>query len=168
MYELAFPNQPLGDGDTATVEYSRGAHGRGTGSLTPGHKVEVKDGMVFDVTAPLVRDPSTSRLLDDGYDLVVQGGHLIIRQIPYVTTNGVVAHGSLTYPVTVSGDQITDDSGDHRIWIIGDQPCDEHGKALPAASAQGRAITNDLAASFMISSKPLGGYPGQQPMRRPR
>lgn len=112
-------------------------------------------------TAPLVRDPSTARLLDDGYDLVIQGGHLIIRRIPYVTTSGVVAYGCLTYPVTVSGDQITDDSGDHRIWFIGDQPCDEHGKALPAASAQDRAITNELAASFMISSKPLNGYPDQ-------
>jgi hypothetical protein len=49
VYELAFPNQPLGDGDTATIEYSRGAHGHGTGALTPSHKVQVKDGMVFDV-----------------------------------------------------------------------------------------------------------------------
>lgn len=49
VYELAYPGQPLGDGDTATVEYSRGPHGHDSGSLTPGHKVEVKDGMVFDV-----------------------------------------------------------------------------------------------------------------------
>ena len=48
-YDLAYPNQPLGDGDTATVEYSYGPHGHTTGSLTPGHKVEIKDGMVFDV-----------------------------------------------------------------------------------------------------------------------
>jgi Multiubiquitin len=32
-YDLAYPRQPLGDGDTATIEYSRGPHGNGGGSL---------------------------------------------------------------------------------------------------------------------------------------
>ena len=112
-------------------------------------------------TAPLVRDPSTSRLLDDGYDLFIQGSHLIVRKIPYVTPAGVVAYGCLAYPITVSGDRISDDTGDHRIWFIGEQPCNEHGQALPGASAQVRAITRGLAASFMISSKPLNGYADQ-------
>jgi hypothetical protein len=49
VYDLAYPGQPLGDGDTATIEYSRGPHGNGGGSLTAGHGVHVKDGMVFDV-----------------------------------------------------------------------------------------------------------------------
>ncbi|MBM0255551.1 multiubiquitin domain-containing protein [Micromonospora sp. 4G55] len=48
-YDLAYPGQLLGDGDTATVEYSRGAGGHGGGSLTAGHGVHVKEGMVFDV-----------------------------------------------------------------------------------------------------------------------
>lgn len=49
VYDLAYPGQPLGDGDTATIEYSRGPHGNGGGSLTAGHSVHVKEGMVFDV-----------------------------------------------------------------------------------------------------------------------
>lgn len=48
-YALAYPDQPLGEGDTATIEYSRGPHGNGGGSLTAGRSVHVKDGMVFDV-----------------------------------------------------------------------------------------------------------------------
>jgi len=36
-------------------------------------------------TAPLARDQDMSRLLDDGFDLVEQAGHLIVRRIPYVT-----------------------------------------------------------------------------------
>ncbi|MFJ6459738.1 DUF6791 domain-containing protein [Streptomyces sp. NPDC091387] len=35
-------------------------------------------------TALLARDPDLSRLLDDGYHVVVQAGHIIVR-IPYVT-----------------------------------------------------------------------------------
>lgn len=49
VYDLAYPGQPLGDGDSATVEYERGPNGHGSGSLTAGHSVNVKDGMVFDV-----------------------------------------------------------------------------------------------------------------------
>lgn len=112
-------------------------------------------------TAPLVRDPSTSRLLDDGYDLVIQGSHLIVRKIPYVTSAGVVASGRLAYPIIVSGDQINDETGDHRIWFIGEQPCNEHGNPLPGTSTGVRAITKDLAANFMISSKPPNGYADQ-------
>ncbi|MBV1854539.1 ThiF family adenylyltransferase [Catellatospora tritici] len=112
-------------------------------------------------TAPLVRDPSTSRLLDDGYDLAIQGGHLIVRKVPYVTPSGAVAYGCLAYPITVSGDRINDDSGDHRIWFVGEQPCDEHGRVLPAASAQVRPITKNLAAEYMLSSKPPSGYADQ-------
>jgi len=99
--------------------------------------------------------------LDDGYDLAIQGGHLIVRKVPYVTPSGAVAYGCLAYPITVSGDRINDDSGDHRIWFVGEQPCDELGKLLPAASALVRPITKNLAASYMLSSKPPNGYADQ-------
>jgi hypothetical protein len=46
---LAFPEQPITDQDSVTVRYSRGHDGHGAGSLTAGHSVPVKNGMVFDV-----------------------------------------------------------------------------------------------------------------------
>jgi hypothetical protein len=50
VYDLAFPNEPLGDGDVARIEYSRGHGGNGgNGKLTPGESVKVKSDMVFDV-----------------------------------------------------------------------------------------------------------------------
>lgn len=48
VVELAYPGQPT-DSQDFTVRYSRGPDGHGSGSLTPGHSVEVKNGMVFDV-----------------------------------------------------------------------------------------------------------------------
>ena len=70
-------------------------------------------------TAPLARDEDLRRLLDDGYDVTLDGGHLVVRRIPYVTADEAVAYGSLAYPVTVSGDQMVSDT-DHRIWFVGD------------------------------------------------
>jgi len=49
VYDLAFPNQPLNDGDVARIEYSRGHNGGGDGALHPGEAVNVKPNMVFDV-----------------------------------------------------------------------------------------------------------------------
>jgi len=49
VYDLAFPNQPLNDGDVARIEYSRGPNGGGAGTLQPGGTVNVKANMVFDV-----------------------------------------------------------------------------------------------------------------------
>lgn len=49
VYNLAFPNDPLTDGDVARVEYARGPHGGGSGALQPGRSVKVKVNMVFDV-----------------------------------------------------------------------------------------------------------------------
>lgn len=112
-------------------------------------------------TAPLVRDPSVSRLLDDGYNLAIRGGHLIVSGIPYVTSAKEVTYGMLAYPITVSGDRIVDDTGDHRIWFIGGQPCDEHGTVLPGVSTDARTITTAVAATVMISNKPAAGYADQ-------
>jgi hypothetical protein len=49
VYNLAFPHEPLNDGDVARIEYSRGHNGGGAGSLQPGGTVNVKANMVFDV-----------------------------------------------------------------------------------------------------------------------
>lgn len=49
VYALAFPNEPLNDGDVVRVEYARGHNGGGAGALQSGEKANVKKGMVFDV-----------------------------------------------------------------------------------------------------------------------
>jgi len=105
-------------------------------------------------TSPFAADPSTSKLLAEDYCLTFTGNHLIVEHIPYVTADKVVAYGRLALPVTFSGDIVRDESGDHRIWWIGHQPHDEVGLAIAGLSPEPHAITADLVASFMISSKP--------------
>jgi len=105
-------------------------------------------------TSPFAADPSTRRLLDEDYCLTFEGNHLIVEHIPYVTPAGAVMYGRLALPVTISGEVVQDDAGDHRIWFIGEQPCDERGDPLPGPSPEAHAITELLIADFMISSKP--------------
>lgn len=107
-------------------------------------------------TSPFAADPSTSRLLAEDYRLSFEGNHLIVEHVPYVTAGKVVAYGRLALPVTFSGDIVQDGSGDHRIWWVGEQPCDELGQPLAGPSPDSHAITPELVATFMISSKPKG------------
>lgn len=108
-------------------------------------------------TAPLVRDADLGRLLEDGYDVRIEGGHLIVGRVPYVTAAGAVDYGSLVYPVTVSGDQIVSGT-DHRIWFTGSAPYDAQARPLVIATAEQRFVTDQLQASFMLSTKPGTGY----------
>lgn len=107
-------------------------------------------------TSPFAADPSTSKLLAEDYCLSFEGNHLIVERVPYVTAKKVVAYGRLALPATFSGDIVQDGSGDHRIWWIGEQPCNELGQPLAGPSPESHALTPEVVASFMISSKPKG------------
>lgn len=50
IVKLAFPNPIVGHNIIYTVGYEDGPHKNPSGSLMPGGKVYVKDGMIFDVT----------------------------------------------------------------------------------------------------------------------
>ncbi|MGW4211726.1 multiubiquitin domain-containing protein [Lentzea sp. NPDC004789] len=49
VFELAYPGHQLADGETVTIQYSRGPNEKPKGSLTANHSVKVKNKMVFDV-----------------------------------------------------------------------------------------------------------------------
>lgn len=51
IVRLAFPNPIVGPNIIYTVGYEDGPHHNSAGSLMPGGKIRVKDGMIFDVTA---------------------------------------------------------------------------------------------------------------------
>lgn len=49
LVALAYPSQGGGEEVTFTITYSRGSDGHGSGSLTAGKSVAIKEGMIFDV-----------------------------------------------------------------------------------------------------------------------
>ena len=52
VVNLAYDNDPpTGDNWLITVGFRKGPQDKHEGDLDPGHSVEVKDGMIFDVTA---------------------------------------------------------------------------------------------------------------------
>jgi hypothetical protein len=98
------------------------------------------------------------RLYAEGYDLVLHNGHLVVRQIPYLSPAGLRTDGTLVLPVNDSGGVVVDAIGDHTIWFAGGEPRDEGGKPLGTASP--RDIGNGDTVDYVLSFKPpSGSYP---------
>jgi hypothetical protein len=101
-------------------------------------------------------DDPVSQLYADGYDLVLQHGHLVARRIPYVSPGGVRTDGKLALPVSDNGGVIADAIGNHTIWFAGEEPRDERGTALGTAMNPGRDIGDGQTATYQLSFKPPG------------
>lgn len=99
-----------------------------------------------------------SRLLDDGYDVYLRDGYLIVRDVPYATPDRTVARGQLVTAVTFAGNTIQPPA-DHTIWFTGQTPCDDTGAPLNRVinCAQVLQPFPDLSTNFYFSAKPSTG-----------
>jgi hypothetical protein len=100
------------------------------------------------------------RLRDEGYDIEIHSNYLLVKQVPYVTADKVVARGILASELSTSGcTTITPNT--HVVSFVGSIPCDNHGRDLDTIIHQRGAfpLCGNLMASCMFSRKPLEGYP---------
>ncbi|MBF4768594.1 ThiF family adenylyltransferase [Nocardioides agariphilus] len=104
---------------------------------------------------PIAPDEQIARLVDDGYDMVLEGGHLVVRRLPYVGPSGLRTDGRLVLPVNYTGGVVTD-ATDHRIWFAGEEPRDEKGATL-ASGGQAHGFGTNESAEYMLSFKPPSG-----------
>lgn len=109
-------------------------------------------------TAP---DSPVGELLSDGYDLILQHGHLVVRSIPYLAASGVKVDGKLVLPITDNGATIASGISDHTIWFAGEDPLGDSGNSLASRFYPPRHIGDGEVATHQLSFKPEGGsYPG--------
>ncbi|TPK85692.1 ThiF family adenylyltransferase [Mesorhizobium sp. B2-4-13] len=103
--------------------------------------------------------PDLHRLFEDGYEISIEHGHLIVRHIPYVTSRREIALGTLVSTLAMSGDR-TNPPDTHVMMFGGEFPCDSNGAALEKIrhSSTRQIIGGDLIVDHSFSSKPLAGY----------
>lgn len=110
----------------------------------------------------IAHSPDLKRLQDEGYDIEVRSGHLLLK-VPYVTPNRGVSLGFLASELTLSGDRTTTPST-HVVHFIGadpaDAPCDDMGRRLDDLIIQNGPIPlgSEILASSMFSHKPNPTY----------
>lgn len=111
-------------------------------------------------SALISRSPDLLRLRDEGYELEIRSGHLLVHSVPYVNAAGAIGYGTLVSDLTLAGDA-TSRPGNHVAWFIGEHPCDRAGRAITAIR-HGTAkfeLAPDITAQHAFSNKPPTGYP---------
>lgn len=106
------------------------------------------------------RSPDLAKLLDEGYDIDVVGGYMVVRRVPYLDARGAVQLGTLVSELTLAGD-VTTAPGTHVMHFAGEYPCHSNGSPIEQIWHQsGRnQLDTDLIVDHSFSSKPQsGGY----------
>lgn len=100
-----------------------------------------------------------TRLRDDGYEVSIEHGHVVLRSIPYVNTKRDVLLGTLVSTLSASGNQ-TNRPDTHVVMFAGEYPCDQYGHPLEKIrhATKHSLIGGELFIDHSFSSKPKAGY----------
>lgn len=104
------------------------------------------------------RSPDLQRLRNEGYTVSVEeSGHVVVRDVPYLTPAGEVAFGVLVAPLSTSGDAAAQPPN-HQVWFVGQAPSNRRGERLRNLinSEDSFLLSATLEAQFHFSTKPAG------------
>ncbi len=104
------------------------------------------------------RSPDLKALVDDGYEIDIVSGHLVIRNVPYVNVKRQVRLGVLVSVLDLVGD-VTTQPRTHVVMFAGEYPCDKNGHELEKikCGSERKVISDDLVVEYSFSSKPREG-----------
>jgi molybdopterin/thiamine biosynthesis adenylyltransferase len=98
-------------------------------------------------------------LRDEGYDIEVRPGFLLVKHVPYVTSGKEIKYGTLVSELTEAGG-MTDRPKTHIAQFAGDDPCDEKGMSI--RQIQHEAVRRELDKGLWVdrsfSNRPPEGY----------
>ncbi|WP_447985444.1 ThiF family adenylyltransferase [Nitrospira sp. Nam74] len=106
------------------------------------------------------RSPDLKRLRDEGYDVQLKAGFLLLGNVPYVTAARQIKRGILVSELTLAGD-VTTTPGTHVAYFAGEYPCNKDGSELGKMrhNSGPQQLAEGLVVQHSFSAKPLsGGY----------
>ena len=103
---------------------------------------------------PIALSPDLQRLQNEGYDVDIRGGYLLIRDVPYVDAQPIVRRGTLISKLELAGDK-TNKPTDHVAYWTGDHPCHSDGQKIRAIEngSAPQILFEDVRADFTFSAK---------------
>lgn len=100
------------------------------------------------------------RLRDEGYEIEIRGGHLLVHHIPYLGSDRCIQYGTLVSTLTLKNEFTTDMPDNHVIHFIGDNPCNNDGTIITAIQHDNSSRSfGEIAINRSFSNKPSNGYP---------
>jgi len=111
---------------------------------------------------PINRSADLKRLRDEGYDLEVRSGCLLVKDVPYVNASKEIKRGALVIKLVLAGEQ-TGRPDTHVAYFSGDHPCNEDGSEIAkikhGSNAHSLADGVPVNHSFSAKPKPADAYP---------
>jgi hypothetical protein len=104
---------------------------------------------------PIDRSPDLRHLRDDGFDISIRSGYLVMQDVPYVAPGGGHARGLLVDFLDLNG-EIANPPRDHTMLWAGATPCDRDGQAIGIFdnSSNHLQIDTEFATTHRFSAKP--------------
>ena len=109
---------------------------------------------------PISLSPDLQRLRDEGLDLEIKSGYLLVKCVPYVNSCKEVSFGTLVSELTFGAGNITTRPRTHVAQFIGEHPCHSNGSKIAQIAHQSNPQTLALGVTInhSFSSKPKAGY----------
>ena len=109
-------------------------------------------------------NPDLKRLRDEGYDIEIRDGHLLVRDVPYLDDAGAIRRGTLLSPLKLAGDR-TIQPNKHTVMFTGEFPHSSDGKPLTGIECGERneRIVAGLMVSYDFSARKLDQYGKKAP-----
>jgi hypothetical protein len=105
--------------------------------------------------------PDIKHLLDDGFDVAIteSGGHILVRQIPYLNLALEVKYGTMFCPLTRLTPNKAGKPDNHTMHFIGEAPTHANGIRMDAIinNSNRTIIAENLVADHFFSSRPITG-----------
>ncbi|HLY61042.1 MAG TPA: ThiF family adenylyltransferase [Terriglobia bacterium] len=104
------------------------------------------------------RSPDLKKLQDEGFDIEIIDGFLLVRNIPYLNSKREIKLGILVADLQTTGTG-TAPPGDHVVRFAGEAPCDASGAVLSKVviETKTQAINPYLTVHYRLSSRPADG-----------
>ena len=105
--------------------------------------------------------PDLRRLINDGYEIEINSGYLLVKGVPYVNDKAEAVRGVLVSTLTLAGEK-TVKPDNHVIYFQGDHPCNKHGDLIKPIQHQSyptaKRLTTEILVDHSFSNKPSGGF----------
>ncbi|MBI5676235.1 MAG: ThiF family adenylyltransferase [Nitrospirae bacterium] len=108
---------------------------------------------------PINHSPDLKRLQDEGFEVEIRAGYLLINGVPYLNSNKEIKAGTLVSELTLTGNKTTKPNT-HVVFFKGDYPCHRNGSSIEQIrhNSNQQPLTDDLVINHSFSNKPSNGY----------
>jgi hypothetical protein len=102
----------------------------------------------------IARSPDLQRLRNEEYHIAIQGGYLLVRDVPYVNANREIKYGTLVMQLDLNGD-VTNTPQQHTAMWCGEHPCHSDGRKITSFenSSPAQDLGGGLRVDFTFSAK---------------